>query len=91
MSSFKSGFHLVIEITHKLGTVQMKNIDESYNLYHQIRTSLNFLSSVLNKLELKEETMYVRGILSYVIGYEEKMLLRLQDNMSEMKRVTNSI
>lgn len=91
VSSFKRGSHLVVEITHRLGNVSMKNIDESYTLYHQIKTTLAFLNSVLNKIELNEETMYARGVLSYVIGYEEKMLMRLKDNMSEMKRAKNGV
>ena len=83
VSSFKSGLHLVIEITHRLGNVSMKNIDEAYTLFHQIRSCIHFFSSILNKLELNEDTMYVRAVLSCVIGFEEKMQKRLEDHLKK--------
>lgn len=78
-NSFQKGNHLMIEITHKLNNVCMMNINESYKLFHQIRGCIHFFSSILNKLELNEDTMYVRAVLSCVIGFEEKMQKRLED------------
>lgn len=88
---FKKGFHLVVELTHSLGVINIKNRDEGYIYFHKIKHSINFFSSIINKLELSEETMYVRSVLAYVIGYEEKTLLRLQDKMDEMKKANNGV